>query len=761
MKVIPANNSRHTHLARNVKYKDLAIAIALSSASLLLVPTMAKADSTTASGSSTTSETVDPVTTKTETASTTDTTKPLVTTSAAGSDSTTTPATTVSPSSTTSSSSATDASAPETPSTTPTPAGSASSTSDSSTTTTSPAISTGTASSPAPATGATSSSPVASSPAGSAESPSTSSPGSATAPTSPATPAAPATSTSSSTPAATSPSTTSTGSTTTPATNDSCTISACPVDVDGNPLGDAVVLGTFDNDSTATIDWSPDLIAKVLANIPNSSQYTLWDPSSVSGTETIKIGSDDVTIPVTFALKTATTTYTFVDETTGKTIYTQTDTWDLANNPSGSFEADGLRPAMAVMDSAGLTTDDQSTSPQTDTSDLPYFGPDGDIFDDGYYLLDSAKSGNTTPLAYVTWPASGSINKTFYYTEASMPSVTIDAVDDSGNTLKTFSSTTFGASLPASEVNAASYLPSTSGIDIPGYTLAGVTMTGSNSRSGQADKTLTYTGSDANYADFLATTEGSGTYDVRTFFSDYATVAIHFEYKPDLVNLMVQPVDSTGADIGEPIPDGSGFVGETEEIPAPTVRGFAPVLASEDEKITPDGMIILKYVPVAASSTTGSSTSSTSGSSGSSSSGSGSSSSGPSSSESTASSTASAPSTVKAAPTKAKTVALAASKSAAPISTTSVSPAGHSALISTREAYQTGKASPTYTTGSYSPSKIATETRLSSGGILPASEKSASAFPQTGNQVSRALTALGLTLMATLGLCYKKIKKMI
>jgi LPXTG-motif cell wall-anchored protein len=444
------------------------------------------------------------------------------------------------------------------------------------------------------------------------------------------------------------------------------------------------------------------------------------------------VDSSDVTLSIPFALKTVTTTYTFVDETTGKTIDTETNTWDLTSTSGEeAFKTYGLRAPMALYTLTNSTpvleASDDSTTPVTDTADLPYFGPDGDIFDNGYYVLDTSKSAGT-PLDYSTWPTSGTIDETFYYKEATEPSVTVEAVDPSGKVLKTFSTTSFGAALPSTTVTAAADLPTAEALDLPGYTLTGVTVSGSASHSGIPDKTLTYTGTPADYSAFLTSTQGSGTYDIRQLMNDYNDATVAFQYTPNVVKLMVQPVDAQGNPIGSPIEVASGTVGSSESIKLPAVTGYEAATGFDTNiTISPDqGVISVPYTKV-----TTEPTNPTEGNGGS-----GTTTPGTGSSSGSTTGSASETSTTKPGTTASST-----------------STSGKAPAYATRESYKAAKASL---------KKTASPSSLKSSGLLSGTSATGSKFPQTGNDNSMTvLSAIGLALMGTLGLCYKKIKRLL
>ncbi|AKP67741.1 hypothetical protein [Companilactobacillus ginsenosidimutans] len=666
------NKTNHSLITSKIKHRDLAIAIALSSASLFLVPAVAKADTTTTTSTTEpATTTVAPSSSTTSTSTATATTTPTTDTS-----STTTPVTTATTTPTSTDSGSTD---PVATSPTPIPAGT-------STTTTATAPATGTTTSTTP-------------------------------------------------PATTVPTGTTTTTTVTTPTATDYLIYACPVDQAGNQLGDPVAIGSGAANTTSSVTWTPAMLSSLESELPAGSTYTLWDPSAVTGTQQVAVGTADVTIPVKFALKTVTTTYTFVDETTGKTIYTTTNTWDLSS-PAGqaSFEANGLRPPMDLYSYTGMTTDDLSTDPQTSPDALPYFGADGKIFDNGYYVLDLAKSGNVTPLDYTAWPSTGTINKTFYYTEATEPSVTFEAVDSSGKVLKVFSTTPVSAALPSMQATAAEYVPTASAVELPGYTLTGLTVTGADSESGIPDKTLSYTGSDTDYATFLSSTEGTGTYDVRQLLNDYDQACVKYIYTPNTVKLMVQPVDSTGAPIGDPIEAGSGIVGESATVTAPTLDGYTPSAVTESLTVAPDqGVIKLTYAKASSSTGTGSTT--------------GSGSSTGTTTPPSGSSTGSSSTTGSSSPSGTSSTG-STSAATTPAKPTSSAPAP------TRESYKAMVKSGAL-------KRTAKPSQLSASGVLAGTPTRASRFPQTSNNTGNILSAIGIGLIGILGLCYKKIKSWI
>ncbi|WP_125709426.1 LPXTG cell wall anchor domain-containing protein [Companilactobacillus zhongbaensis] len=562
-------NHTNKTMSSKIKYTDLAIAIALSSASLFLIPGVSKAATTTDSTTSPTSSTE----VATDTSSTSGTTTPTTTTS-----DTPTTGTTATGTSTTGATT-TDGTSPTTSTsstgTTAQPASGTSTTSTTSTTTTasSPTTSTSTTSTTAPVTTA------------------------ATTSTSTSTTTQSSTSTTSGATAgftyykvpaagyelAYEPST----STTTPATY---SVSVQAYGTDDRSLGSAIPVASGQAaDSSYTLDWTPALLDQLNASFPNSGNYTAWTPASLTAPLTIPVTNSNVLVKVYYALKTVTVTYTYIDETTGKTLYQQANTYDFtdaANNTT--FKTDGIRPATAVLDSSThfLTPDDTSTAAQTNSTALPYFGPDGMIFNNTSYVLDSQKSGGITPLSYIYWPQSDT-TRTFYYTEGNKPTITINAVDSLGNPLKTFDTDlTPTATLPAETITGASYLPTAAEATIPGYSLTGFTSTATDSLSGVEPTTVDNKFDLAQYETFLASPENAFPYDARAL-GDYQNMNITFTYQGDPVTLMVQPVDSNGNKIGDPIPAAQGFVGESLNLASPTVAGYSPTNESLQVTLQP------------------------------------------------------------------------------------------------------------------------------------------------------------------------------
>ncbi|WP_125770708.1 hypothetical protein [Companilactobacillus furfuricola] len=396
-----------------------------------------------------------------------------------------------------------------------------------------------------------------------------------------------------------------TSSTTTPATY---SVSVQAYGTDGDPLGTAIPVTTTQSaNSTYDLTWTPDLLSQLSNSITNSADYTAWTPASLTSSLAVPITDSNVCVKIYYALKSVTATYTYVDETSGQTLYTQTDTYDF-NDPTNNaiFKADGIKPADATLSNEThlLSADDTSTAAQTDPTQLPYFGPTGSIFNNASYVLDSAKSDGITPLSYTYWPQSN-ISKTFYYTEATKPTISISAVDSLGNTIKTFDSgLTPTATLPSETATGATYLPTATAATIPGYTVTGFKAYASDSLSGAAPTELDGTFTPEQYTSFLASPANTLPYDTRAL-GDYQNLAIDFTYQGDPVTLMIQPVDSDGDPIGSPISASSGFVGESLTLNNPQIAGYLPASSTSTISIQPGQTTIpVTYSAVSTPTTT-------------------------------------------------------------------------------------------------------------------------------------------------------------
>lgn len=763
-------NHTNKTMSSKIKYTDLAIAIALSSASLFLIPGVSKAATTADSTTSPTSSTE----VATDTSSTSGTTTPTTTTSDTPTSGTTDGTSTTDATTTSSTSPATSTSTTDT---TAQPTSGTATTSTTSTTTTasSPTTSTSTTSTTAPVTTA------------------------ATTSTSTSTTTQSSTSTTSGATAgftyyqvpaagyelASEPST----STTTPATY---SVSIQAYGTDDRSLGSAIPVASDQAaDSSYTLDWTPALLDQLNASFPDSGNYTAWTPASLTTPLTIPITNSNVLVKVYYALKTVTVTYTYIDESTDKTLYQQVNTYnftDAANNTT--FKTDGIRPATAVLDSSThfLTPDDTSTAAQTNSTALPYFGPDGMIFNNTSYVLDSQKSGGITPLSYIYWPQSDT-ERDFYYTEGNKPTITIKAVDSLGNPLKTFDTDlTPTATLPAETVTGASYLPTAAEATIPGYSLTGFTSTATDSLSGVEPTTVDNKFDLAQYETFLASPENTFPYDARAL-GDYQNMTITYTYQGDPVTLMVQPVDSNGNKIGDPIPAAQGFVGESLSLASPTVAGYSPTNESLQVTLQPDQTAIpVIYYAENGTSTyddTGSSTGTTGTTS-------------PSDTttsdtdETPSSEEPSEPNTSKDLPDTFTPTQVAPSETTQPSASTTTEESSAPVATETESGYASSTDSETPATSSGSSTSSTTASSSTASGsptahasltpltysksATPAtstatslkktysttpfySASSASKLPQTGEKTISLLSAIGLALLGIVGLAVDKLKK--
>lgn len=730
-------NHSNNKLTSKIKYTDLAIAVALSSASLFLVPAVSKAATTTDTTTSPTSSTE---------VSTTDSSTTSGSTTTAPTSSTTTTATTPTSTTTTTTAPTTSATGTVAPTTT---------TTTTATSTTAPATSTDSSASPTTSTSSTGTT-----------APTTSTSTASTTGTSATSGSSSSITLSSFKVPASGYEVTSvpTTSTTTPATY---TVSVQAYGTDGNALGSAIpVTTTQAGDSTYDLTFSPDLLTQLSSSIPNSANYTAWAPDSLTSPLSIPITNSNVCVKVYYALKTVTATYTYVDETTGKPIYTQTDTYDF-DSPTynTTFKTDGIKPADATLSSTThlLTADDTSTAAQTDPTQLPYFGPTGQIFNNSSYVLDATKSGGVTPLTYTYWPT-GNISDTFYYTEGTKPSITISAVDSLGNTIKTFDSgLSPTATLPSQTVTGTTYLPTSAAATIPGYTLTGFKAIASDSLSGAAPTEIDNTFTPEQYEAFLASPANTLPYDTRAL-GDYQDLAIDYTYQGDPVTLTIQPVDAAGDPIGSPISAGSGFVGESLTLTNPAVAGFLPESDTSAITVQPGQTAIpVTYEAVSATPSTDTNTSKSldSGSTDETETGTSTS-----PTESGSTETAAPSTTSGAATTPTSTSASSTATAALASATTSSSPALKSSAPTSAASQPvalsaTSTAKPTAL--SYAPTTatapVKTSTASPAADQLAPSSTTGSKLPQTGNKTVSLLSAIGIILLGLVGLSVDKLKK--
>ncbi|WP_125710113.1 hypothetical protein, partial [Companilactobacillus zhongbaensis] len=366
------------------------------------------------------------------------------------------------------------------------------------------------------------------------------------------------------------------------------TISVQAVDTDGNPLGAAIPVTSATANTTAELDWSNSLISLLNKSVPNVSQYQLWNADALVGSLSVPVKTQDVVVDVIYALPKVTTTFNFVDMTTGKTLLTETNTWDLNDPTNGyTYKTQGIRPPMTVIDSTTgqLVADDPSSDPVTDPADLPFFGPAGNIYNTGAYQLNSLMSGLTTPTRYIKWP-SANLTKTFNYMESPDPTFTVDSVNQNGTVIKTFSAPTVVSTLPAPQLKMTDLYPADADTQINGYTLTGfhVHATGSYFNGTDYDNTVAMTPD--QYAQFINSPGAQSTIDERALAA-HQNYHIQMTYVGNNFNLTVQPVDETGAKIGDPITVGTGQVGSTSTITAPQVSGYQAVTPTSELVVAP------------------------------------------------------------------------------------------------------------------------------------------------------------------------------
>ena len=364
-------------------------------------------------------------------------------------------------------------------------------------------------------------------------------------------------------------------------------ISIQAVDTDGNPLGSLIPVSSANANTTYSLNWSSTLIKNLNNSIKNASQYEPWN-KDLNGQLNIPVTNQDVVIDVIYALPKVTTTYNYVDENTGKSLLTQTNTWNLDDpTNSSTYKSQGIRPPMTIIDpdSGQLVTDDLLT-PQTNPADLPFFGPAGTIFNTGQYQLDSVKSNMTTPTRYITWPSSD-VTKNFYYTENPDPTITLDAVNQVGKVIKTFNAPTVVSTLPAPQLSPAIDFPTINQATINGYTLTGIQVHATGSYFGGTDTDYSYNLTPAQYADFISSTNAQSTMDERAIAA-HANFGIHFTYTGNSVNLMVQPVDTNGNKIGNPISVGTGIVGSPATFKAPELANYKAINGTATITVDPN-----------------------------------------------------------------------------------------------------------------------------------------------------------------------------
>ncbi|WP_125770319.1 LPXTG cell wall anchor domain-containing protein [Companilactobacillus furfuricola] len=383
-----------------------------------------------------------------------------------------------------------------------------------------------------------------------------------------------------------------TGTTTTDPTAEH-SVSVQAVDTAGNPLGSLIPVTTAESNTSALINWSSALINLLNKSVKNISQYQLWNPSALTGEMNVPVKNQDVVVDVIYAIPKITTTYKFVDSTTGNNILTETNTWDLNDPNNGyTYQTQGIRPPMTIIDpdSGQLEADDETSDPQTDPAKLPFFGPAGNTFNTNYYQLDTTKNGSTTPMTYIAWPT-GDVTKIFYYTENPDPTITIEAVNQAGDVIKVFNSPTVVSSLPAPQLSPAKNFPTASDVAIDGYTLTGLKVHATGDYFGGTDTDYSYTFTPDQYAAFLNSPSAQNTMDERALAA-HKNFGIYFTYTGDPVDLIVQPVDQSGNNISKPITISDQIVGSTVTIPAPTVSGYQAVEPSVDVSVKPDPAII-------------------------------------------------------------------------------------------------------------------------------------------------------------------------
>ncbi len=365
-------------------------------------------------------------------------------------------------------------------------------------------------------------------------------------------------------------------------------ISIQAVDTDGNPLGNSIPVSSTSTNTTYSLNWSPDLVKNLNNSIKNASQYEPWN-KDLNGQLNIPVTNKDVVVDVIYALPKVTTTYNYIDENTGKSLLTQTNTWNLDDPTNGStFKSQGIRPPMTIIDSDSgqLAADDLSPTPQTNPADLPFFGPAGTVFNTGQYQLDSVKSNMTTPIRYITWPSSD-VTKTFYYTENPDPTITLDAVNQAGKVIKTFNAPTVVSTLPAPQLSPAVDFPTIDQAKINGYTLTGIQVHATGSYFGGTDTDYSYSLTPAQYADFISSTSAQSTMDERAIAA-HANFGIHFTYTGNSVPLTVQPVDEFGNKIGNPISVGTGIVGSDATLKAPELANYKAVNGTSTVTVDPN-----------------------------------------------------------------------------------------------------------------------------------------------------------------------------
>ncbi|WP_334352027.1 LPXTG cell wall anchor domain-containing protein [Companilactobacillus sp. HBUAS56257] len=378
------------------------------------------------------------------------------------------------------------------------------------------------------------------------------------------------------------------------------TISLQAVDTSGNPLGALIPVSSAPANSTYPLSWTPSLVKLLNSSVKNVSQYELWNANALAGELDVPVKNQDVVIDVIYALPKVTTTYNYVDENTGKTLLTQTNTWNLDDPTNGStFKSQGIRPPMTIIDpdSGQLTADDLTPTPQTNPADLPFFGPGGTVFNTGQYQLNSLMSGLTTPTRYITWPSSN-VTKTFYYMENPDPTITLDAVNQEGNVIKTFNAPTVVSTLPAPQLSPAADFPTVAQATINGYTLTGIKVHATGSYFGGTDTDYSYNLTPDQYAEFISSPDAQSTMDERALAA-HSNFGIHFTYTGNPVTLMVQPVDENGVKIGNPISAGSGIVGSSATLTAPEIANYKAVNPTSTITVSPDqGTVEMQYTKV-------------------------------------------------------------------------------------------------------------------------------------------------------------------
>lgn len=370
-------------------------------------------------------------------------------------------------------------------------------------------------------------------------------------------------------------------------------VSVQAVDTAGNPLGSLIPVTTAESNSSALINWSSALINLLNKSVQNISQYQLWNTSALTGEINVPVKNQDVVVDVIYAIPKVTTTYKFVDTTTGKDILTETNTWDLNDPNNGyTYQTQGIRPPMTIIDpdSGQFEADDETSDPQTDPAKLPFFGPAGNIFNTNYYQLDTTKNGSTTPMTYIAWPT-GDVTKTFYYTENPDPTITIEAVNQAGDVIKVFNSPTVVSSLPAPQLSPAENFPTASDATINGYTLTGLKVHATGSYFGGTDADYSYTFTPDQYAAFLNSSNAQNTMDERALAA-HKNFGIYFTYTGNPVDLTIQPVDENGNKISKPITISNQIVGSSAVIQAPTVSGYQAVEPSVNVSVEPEPAII-------------------------------------------------------------------------------------------------------------------------------------------------------------------------